>query len=172
MTWFESGGEELFGYRAEEVLGQRAATYYRGRGGGAGLHATTQAEGRIRNYETAFRVKDGAGWRSAPLSLLRDVHGAIIETLAIYKDMTEHAAGRGSPAGGEGEVSRTLFEECKDAIVINTPEGKVVDVNQAFLHLFSARDEVMKMNVRGTTLSPLTGPGFGRSSGKGRGERL
>ena len=52
-------------------------------------HATTQAEGRIRNYETAFRVKDGR-WMEVSLSLLRDVHGAIIGTLAIYKDMTEH----------------------------------------------------------------------------------
>ena len=95
------------------------------------------------------------------------MHGAIIGTLAIYKDMTEHK--RAEEALRESEAKyRTLFEECKDAIVINTPEGKVVDVNQAFLHLFGyARDEVMKMNVRGTTLSPLTGPGFGRSSSKG-----
>ena len=150
VTYLSPGGEELFGYRAEEVLGQRAATYYRGGVEEArAFMQRLQAEGRIRSYETAFRAKDGRWMEvSSSLSLLRDVHGAIIGTLAIYKDMTEHK--RAEEALRESEAKyRTLFEECKDAIVINTPDGKVVDVNQAFLHLFGyARDEVMQMNVR------------------------
>ena len=150
VTYLSPGGEELFGYRAEEVLGQRAATYYRGGVEEArAFMQRLQAEGRIRSYETAFRAKDGRWMEvSSSLSLLRDVHGAIIGTLAIYKDMTEYK--RAEEALRESEAKyRTLFEECKDAIVINTPEGKVVDVNQSFLHLFGyARDEVMKMNVR------------------------
>jgi PAS domain S-box-containing protein len=150
VTYWSPGGEELFGYRAEEVLGQRAATYYRGGVEEArAFMQRLQAEGRIRSYETAFRAKDGRWMEvSSSLSLLRDVHGTIIGTLAIYKDMTVHK--RAEEALRESEAKyRTLFEECKDAIVINTPDGKVVDVNQAFLHLFGyARDEVMEMNVR------------------------
>jgi PAS domain S-box-containing protein len=150
VTYWSPGGEELFGYRAEEVLGQRAAPYYRGGVEEArAFMQRLQAEGRIRSYETAFRAKDGRWMEvSSSISLLRDVHGAIIGTLAIYKDMTEPK--RAEEALRESEARyRTLFEECKDAIVINTPEGEVVDVNQAFLHLFGyARDEVMAMNVR------------------------
>jgi PAS domain S-box-containing protein len=150
ITYWSPGAEEISGYRAEEVLGQRAATYYRGGLGEAqAVMQRLQADGRIRNYETALRTRDGR-WMdvSSSLSLLRDAGGAVVGTLAIYKDMTERK--RAEEALRESEERyRTLFEECNDAIVINTPEGRVVDVNQAFLHLFGyTRDEVMQINVR------------------------
>jgi PAS domain S-box-containing protein len=50
-----------------------------------------QAEGRIRNYETVLRTKDGHWVEvSSSLSLLRDASGAHIGTLAVIKDMTDH----------------------------------------------------------------------------------
>jgi PAS domain S-box-containing protein len=150
VTYWSPGGEELFGFRAEEVLGQRAATYYRGGVEEArAFMQRLQAEGHIRSYETAFRAKDGRWMEvSSSLSLLRDASGTVIGTLAIYKDMTERK--RAEEALRESEARyRTLFEECKDAIVINTPEGKAVDVNHAFLDLFGyTRDEIMGINVR------------------------
>jgi PAS domain S-box-containing protein len=148
ITYFSPGGEELSGYRAEEVLGQRGADFYRS---GEEVQAVMQrlrTEGRIKSYETALQTKDGRWMEvNTSLSLLRDAHGAIIGTLAIYKDMTEQK--RAEDALRESEARyRTLFEECKDAIVINTPEGKVIDVNQAFLNLFGyTRDEIMEINV-------------------------
>ena len=156
VTHFSPGAEELLGYRAEELLGTRAVDYYRG-----GLEEARafmqrlRVEGRIRNYETALRTKDG-GWVevSSSISLLREVRGVVIGTLAIYKDMTEHKRAEAALRESE-EKYRTLFEECKDAIVINTPEGKVVDVNQAFLNLFGyTRDEGMEINVREHYIHP------------------
>src|SRR4030095_13613974 len=150
VTYFSPGAEELLGYRAEEILGARAVDYYRG--GLEEARAFMQrlgGEGRIRNYETALRTKD-SGWVevSSSLSLLRDARGVVVGTLAIYKDMTEHKRAEAALRESE-EKYRTLFEECKDAIIINTPEGKVVDVNQAFLNLFGyTRDEGMEINVR------------------------
>jgi len=149
ITYFSPGGEELSGYRAEEVLGQHAADFYRS---GEDMRALMQrlwAEGRIRSYETALRTRDGRWMEvNTSLSLLRDASGAIVGTLAIYKDITEHK--RAEEALRESEEQyRTLFEGCKDAIVINTPEGKVVDVNQAMVDLFGyTRDEFMEMPVR------------------------
>ena len=119
VTYFSPGAEELLGYRAEDSLGTRAVDYYRG-----GLEEARafmqrlRVEGRIRNYETALRTKDG-GWvevRSS-ISLLREVRGVVIGTLAIYKDMTEHKRAEAALRESE-EKYRTLFEECKDAIVI------------------------------------------------------
>ena len=149
ITYFSPGGEELSGYRAEEVLGRHAADFYQSVEEVVALMQRLQAQGRIRSYETALRTKDGR-WMAVntSLSLLRDARGAIVGTLAIYKDMTERQ--RAEEALRESEARyRTLFEECKDAIVINTPEGKAVDVNQAFLNLFGyTRDEIMEINVR------------------------
>jgi PAS domain S-box-containing protein len=150
VTYCSPGTEELLGYRAAEILGMRAVEYYRG-----GLEEARafmrrlRAEGRIRNYETVLRTKDG-GWVevSSSLSLLCDARGVVVGTLAVYKDMTEHKRAEAALRESE-EKYRTLFEECKDAIVINTPEGKVVDVNQTFLNLFGyTRDEIMEINVR------------------------
>ncbi len=149
ITYFSPGGEEFSGYRAEEVLGQRAAIFYWSVEEVQAVMQRLRTEGRIRSYETALQTKDGRRMEvNTSLSLLRDAHGAIIGTLAIYKDMTEQK--RAEEALRESEARyRTLFEECKDAIVINTPEGKAVDVNQAFLDLFGyTRDEIMKVNVR------------------------
>jgi len=149
ITYISPGGEELSGYRAEEVLGQPAADFYRS---GEDMRALMQrlwAEGRIRSYETALRTRDGRWMEvNTSLSLLRDASGAIVGTLAIYKDITEHK--RAEEALRESEEQyHTLFEGCKDAIVINTPEGKVVDVNQAMVDLFGyTRDEFMEMPVR------------------------
>jgi len=150
VTYCSPGAEELLGYRAAELLGVRAVDYYRG-----GLEEARafmqrlRVEGRIKNYETALRTKD-SGWVevSSSLSFLRDARGVVVGTLAIYKDMTEHKRAEVTLRESE-EKYRTLFEECKDAIVINTPEGKVVDVNRAFLNLFGyTRDEGMEINVR------------------------
>jgi PAS domain S-box-containing protein len=68
--------------------------------------------------------------------------------IGTFLDIAEHR--RAEHALRESEARyRTLFEECKDAIVINTPEGKVVDVNQAFLNLFGyTRGEIQEINVR------------------------
>jgi PAS domain S-box-containing protein len=44
---------------------------------------------------------------------------------------------------------RKLFEDSKDPIYISTPEGKLVDVNPAFVELFgySSKEEILKVNI-------------------------
>jgi PAS domain S-box-containing protein len=92
VTYWSPGAEELLGYRPKEAYGLTGAGFYRG-----GLEEARsvmrrlQAEGRIRNYETVLRTKDGHWVEvSSSLSLLRDASAAPIGTLAVIKDMTEH----------------------------------------------------------------------------------
>jgi PAS domain S-box-containing protein len=91
VNYWSPGAEEILGYQAAEILGRLGADFYRG-----GLDEAQEvmrrlkAEGQIRNYETALRTKDGRWIEvNSSISLLRDANGAIIGTMAIFKDITE-----------------------------------------------------------------------------------
>jgi PAS domain S-box-containing protein len=50
---------------------------------------------------------------------------------------------------------RTLFEDSKDVIFITTPEGKIIEINQAGLELFGyTRTEVSQLNAQDVYASP------------------
>ncbi len=92
MTYFSPGATEIFGYQPEEGLGRPVADFYRGGLEEAGtVMERLRVAGRIRNYETAFRAKDGRSVEvNASFSLLRDPSGGIVGTVGVVKDMTEH----------------------------------------------------------------------------------
>ena len=95
LTYVSPGAEEMFGYPAGEILGEPTAAFYRSGPGEARAAAKrVRAEGRLRNYDTAVRARDGR-WVpvSASISLLRGARGAVVGTLAVIKDMTEREAG-------------------------------------------------------------------------------
>ncbi|MFQ5524595.1 MAG: ATP-binding protein, partial [Acidimicrobiia bacterium] len=91
VTYFSPGAEEMFGYRAEEIVGQPVAAYYRS--GAEEARAVMErlgAEGRIKNYETAFLAKDGRWVEvNTSISLLRDASQAVVGTVGVMKDITE-----------------------------------------------------------------------------------
>jgi PAS domain S-box-containing protein len=91
FTFWSPAAKEIFGYGAEEIIGRSIADYYRG-----GLEEARavmkrlRAEGRVLNYETVFRTRDGR-WVEAntSMTLLSDESGAEVGTLGIVKDVTE-----------------------------------------------------------------------------------
>ncbi|MFQ5520049.1 MAG: PAS domain S-box protein [Candidatus Methylomirabilia bacterium] len=91
ITYFSTGAEQIFGHRAEEVLGQPVADYYHsGLEEARAVMQRLRAEGQVRNYETAFRAKDGRWVEvNTSVSLLRDASGATVGTLGVMKDVTD-----------------------------------------------------------------------------------
>src|SRR3989304_2849777 len=91
MTFCSPGATEMFGYQPEEGLGRPVTDFYRGGPEGARtVMERLRVEERIRNYETAFRAKDGRWVEvNASFSLLRDPSRGIIGTMGVVKDITE-----------------------------------------------------------------------------------
>ena len=119
VTSWSPGAEELLGYRAKEAFGLTGTGFYRG-----GLEEARavmrrlRAEGRIRNYETVLRTKDGCWVEvSSSLSLLRDASGARIGTLAVIKDMTDHK--RAEAALRQAKEAAEAANHAKSAFLAN-----------------------------------------------------
>ncbi len=92
------------------------------------------------NLTTAAFTED----RLTVLNLLSSQAAISIENARLYTNL---------------EVSekkyRTLFEDSKDTIFITTPEGKIIDVNQAGLNLLGyTRTEMMQMNAQDLYVNP------------------
>jgi PAS domain S-box-containing protein len=94
ITYVSPGAVRMFGHRADEVLGQRVAGYYRkGAAEAWRIARRLRQHGEVRDYQTALRGKHG-GWVpvSASVSLLRDAHGRVVGTVGVIRDLTEHEA--------------------------------------------------------------------------------
>jgi PAS domain S-box-containing protein len=90
VTYLSPGGQEMFGYTAEEVVGTHVTDYYRGGADEArAVMRRLRVEGRIGSYETAMRRRGGWIEANASLSLLRDASGVVVGTLGIIKDISE-----------------------------------------------------------------------------------
>jgi two-component system NtrC family sensor kinase len=91
LRFWSKGAEEIFGYRANEVLGKSAAHFYaRGREEARRFMWQLLKKGRLRNVEVEYLGKNGRKiYGSLSASLLRDEHAAITGSLGIIRDITE-----------------------------------------------------------------------------------
>ncbi len=91
ITYFSPGAEEIFGFKAEEVIGRPVADFYRsGPEEARALMQRLRTDGQVRNYETTYRARDGR-WVSGnvSLSLLRGAGGEVTGILSVMRDVTE-----------------------------------------------------------------------------------
>ena len=115
------------------------------------------ATGEVHDAELALKRKDGSKIDvSLNVSSVRDGEGNVLYGRSVWRDISRYK--RAERALRQSETRyRTLFGESRDAICINTREGKILDVNQATLDLFRyTRDELVGMNVRKLYVQPET----------------
>ncbi len=90
LTVFNSALEQLTGYGAQEVLGERAAMFYESSAVAEEIRQRATKDGKIEDFETLLLGKHG---RKIPISLMATVllgeSGKPFGIMALIKDLTE-----------------------------------------------------------------------------------
>jgi PAS domain S-box-containing protein len=137
ITSWNRGAETIYGFSAEEVLGQPVSILLP-----PGqmdqlpgiLERIRQGES-IHHYETLRRRKDGRLIHvSVSTSPLRDQAGQVIGASTIARDVTAEVVARQQAEerlAAASQYARSLIESSLDPLVTISGDGKITDVNEA-----------------------------------------
>ena len=111
--------------------------------------------GEVHDAELVLKRKDGSKIDvSLNVSSIRDEEENVLYGRLVWRNITRHKRAEKALRRSETRY-RTLFGESRDAVYMNTREGKILDVNQAGLDLLGyTRDELIGMNVRKLYVHP------------------
>lgn len=130
ITGWNAGAERMFGYAADEVLGQHLLL----------LYADEVEDDHAFNlcfengsHEMTVRRRRKSGetfWASVSLSLARDEGGQVSGLIGYIVDISGQLA-----AEEELRLHARIFEQNSEAIVVTDAAGVIVSTNQAFSRL-------------------------------------
>jgi PAS domain S-box-containing protein len=90
----------------------------------------------------------GSRWLESHVSPLRDAQGNIEALLAVTRDNTRRKQDEDALRLSEEKFAK-VFRSSPDALAISTPDGRVLEVNEAFLRIVKySRGEVVGRTVR------------------------
>lgn len=103
--------------------------------------------GTINHYQMEkyfFRRHSPMLWARLTVSLVRNTEGASQFTIEMVEDITERKR-----AQAKQRLTAKVFETTSDGVMITNAEGKIIDVNQAFLLMSGYNyEEVLDENPR------------------------
>ena len=148
---------QTLGYPREEIIGQSIFERYHPdciEKAREVFQAFVEA-GEVHDAELVLKRKDGSKIDvSLNVSSVRDEEGNVLYGRSVWRNITRHKRAEKALRRSETRY-RTLFGESRDAVYMNTREGKILDVNQAGLDLLGyPRDELIGMNVRRLYVHP------------------
>ncbi len=136
LSW-NKGAERLFGYTADEMIGQpvqRLIPQDRRRGE-TGVPACLHAGVNIDHYETVWQRKDGTlADISLTVSPLKDRTGQIIGASKVARDISQHK--------GTEQQFKELVEALPAAVYTTDAEGRINHYNQAAIDLWGCRPQL------------------------------
>ena len=148
---------QTLGYPREEIIGRSIFERYHP-DCIEKAHEVFQAfveAGEVHDAELVLKREDGSKIDvSLNVSSVRDEEGNVLYGRSVWRNITRHKRAEKALRRSETRY-RTLFGESRDAVYMNTREGKILDVNQAGLDLLGyTRDELIGMNVRKLYVHP------------------
>src|SRR5690606_12744338 len=140
ITSWNAGAERVFGYTAEEAVGQPVLMLIPPERHGEEdyiLGRIRQGE-RVDHYETVRLAKDGRRIDvSLTISPVHDGAGALIGASKVARDVTERRQAEAALREREAETRRlaAVVARTTSGVVVPDPDGRVVWANQAFTRL-------------------------------------
>jgi PAS domain S-box-containing protein len=151
FTFFNDSMCKILGYPKDELLGMNNRQYM----DRENAKKMYQVFNRVYNtgkpnkgFDWQFTRKDGTKrYVETSVSLMKDAEGQRIGFRGILRDVTDRKLGEEALKESE-EKYRTLFEDSLEAMSL-TQQGKIVDVNPAWLRLhgFEDKKEVIGMDI-------------------------
>ncbi len=144
--------ERMFGYTREEVVGKSTGLFHVDHEHylefGRRISEAFDLE-ETAAFDFELKRKNGEVFPTEhTVSLLRNPTGDPMGIASVVRDISERK--RAEAALRESEIRyRSLFEDSKDAIIVSTMDGRLVDINKAGEDLFGyTRKEMMEMDIR------------------------
>lgn len=158
VTTWNGGAEKIKGYAEEEILGKHFSIFYPEEDVDAGKseEALSVAARDGLWIDEGWRLrKDGSRfWAAVTITALYDGNGHLRGYTKMTRDMTDRRKREEALRESERRYRR-LFEESRDAVLLTTPDGSIVDVNSAAEDLFGyAREELLTLNADALYANP------------------
>ena len=141
----------MLGYSEAELLGQDATDLLFREEDKAAMAARNRrrAEGIAEGYEIEVRKKSGEFfWASFSVTPIQDADSRTASSMAIVADITERKQAETALHVSE-ERYRTLFDRNLAGVYRTTLDGRVLECNEAFAHIFgyASREEALSADV-------------------------
>jgi diguanylate cyclase (GGDEF)-like protein/PAS domain S-box-containing protein len=139
---------DLFGYTEDDIGVLNVEEHYVNPEDRTRLLESIAKRGEMVDDEVRLRKRNGIVMDCVRTVVVRrDAHGHVIGDQSVIRDITK--AKRAEEDLRESEQQyRQLFEQSMDAIYVGTPEGRIIDVNKAWLNLFGyTRRDVRRLTA-------------------------
>src|SRR5919199_6241107 len=151
ITTCNRSAEKLFGYTAEDAIGQTASIIVPpdGRDEGAQIVERVKREEGTPHYETVRVTKDGRKIDvSITVSPIKDSEGNVVGSSTIARDVTESKQVELALKENKRRF-RQLFNQSVDAQLVHDASGRILDCNEeACRSLGCTREKLLSLYIK------------------------